>query len=63
MKSLNQKLLYEAKEYIAFRAEKSELVPPFAEGGTICDTLYPNIKKGGSTHTIYLLKKLDFKKK
>ena len=45
------------------KAEKSESLPPLASGGKICYTLYPNIKKGeGSTHTIYLLKKLDFKK-
>jgi len=47
---------YEAKEYIAFRAEKSESLSPPAGGDKICDTLYPNPKKGrGVTNTIHLL--------
>ena len=56
MKSLNQKLLYNAKEYITFRAEKSESLSPPAGGDKICDTLYPKPKKGrGVTNTIHLL--------
>ena len=40
------------------KAEKSELAPPSAGGGAICDTLYPKPKKGkGSTQTIHLLTK------